>query len=62
MTKTLEIILIFFLTLFCFSLGVKYSESVKEKADWMFEADLDQEALPDLANPAKPQMMRMEKR
>jgi hypothetical protein len=71
MTKTLEIILIYFLALFSFSLGVKYSESVREKAGWMFETDMD-EALPDLANPAnpqmniraeaKPQMMRVEKK
>ncbi|MFT6258503.1 MAG: hypothetical protein ACJA0S_000470 [Rickettsiales bacterium] len=69
MTKSFEIILIFFLALFSFSLGVKYSESVREKAGWMFETDMGEE-LPDLANPEnpqmniktekKPQMMRME--
>jgi hypothetical protein len=35
---------------------VKYSEDVRDKAGWMFEADIGQEALPDLANPENPQM------
>jgi hypothetical protein len=55
MNKTLEIILIFFLAIFSFCLGVKYSDDVKDKAGWMFEVN-EEEVLPDLVNPENPEI------
>jgi hypothetical protein len=56
MTKTLEIILILFLSAFCFFFGVKYSKSVKEHAGWLFESKGDEVELPDLSDTQNPEM------
>ena len=56
MTKTLEITLIILLSLFSFFLGVKYSNSIKEHAGWLFELNGDEVALPDLSNTQNPEM------
>lgn len=50
MTRILEIIVILFLSLFSFFLGVKYSRTIKEHASWMFENKGDEVELPDLSN------------
>ncbi|MFT5702656.1 MAG: hypothetical protein ACJAZX_000621 [Rickettsiales bacterium] len=55
MTKTFEFILILFLTIFSFALGVKYSPAVMEKVGWMFENN-DETPLPDLTNTQNPEM------
>ncbi len=54
MTKTLEAILILFFAVFSFCLGVKYSESVKEHAGWIFEGSIDEVELPDLSDTQNP--------
>jgi len=54
MTKTLEAILILFLAVFSFCLGVKYSSSVKERAGWIFESSGDEVELPDLSDTQNP--------
>jgi hypothetical protein len=54
MTKTLETILILFLAVFSFCLGVKYSSSVKEHAGWIFESSGDEVELPDLSDTQNP--------
>ncbi|MES2677129.1 MAG: hypothetical protein V4612_02280 [Pseudomonadota bacterium] len=56
MTKTLEIILILFLSAFCFFFGVKYSKTVREHAGWLFETNGDEVELPDLSNTQNPEM------
>ncbi len=56
MTKTLEIILILFLSAFCFFFGVKYSKTVREHAGWLFETSGDEVELPDLSNTQNPEM------
>jgi hypothetical protein len=38
MSKTLELVIIFFLFIIFFVLGVVYSSSVKQNFDWLFEA------------------------
>ncbi len=56
MNKSLEIILILFLSALSFFLGVKYSKSVKEHAGWMFETSGDEVELPDLSDTQNPEM------
>ncbi len=56
MTKTLEITLIILLSVFSFFLGVKYSNSIKERSGWLFEVNGDEVALPDLSNTQNPEM------
>lgn len=56
MTRTLEIVLILFLSLFSFFLGVKYSRAVKEHASWIFESSGDEVELPDLSNTENPEI------
>jgi len=55
MTKTLEMILILFLSVFCFFCGVKYSQTFKEHAGWLFENGGDEVELPDLSNTQNPE-------
>lgn len=50
MTKAIEGIVIVTLLLFAFFIGVKYSESVKSHASWLFENKDDEVELPDLSN------------
>ncbi len=50
MTKAIEGIVIVTLLLFAFFIGVKYSESVKGHASWLFESKEDEVELPDLSN------------
>ncbi len=50
MTKAIEGIVIVTLLLFAFFIGVKYSESVKSHASWLFENKEDEVELPDLSN------------
>ena len=52
MIKSVEAIIVIILVLFSFFLGVKYSESVKNHASWLFEAKEEEEEvqLPDLSN------------
>jgi hypothetical protein len=54
MTKTLETILILFLAVFTFCLGVKYAASVREHAGWIFESSGDEVELPDLSDTQNP--------
>lgn len=56
MSRTLEIVVILFLSLFSFFLGVKYSKTIKEHASWMFENKGDEVELPDLSNTENPEM------
>ena len=56
MTKTLEVILILFLSIFSFFLGVKYSKTVREHAGWLFENNGDEVELPDLSDTQNPEM------
>jgi hypothetical protein len=56
MTKTLEVILILFLSIFSFFLGVKYSKTVREHAGWLFETNGDEVELPDLSDTQNPEM------
>ncbi len=50
MIKTVELILVATLLIFSFFAGVKYSESVKNHASWLFEGKGEEEVeLPDLS-------------
>jgi len=50
MIKTIELILVATLLIFSFFAGVKYSESVKNHASWLFESKGEEEVeLPDLS-------------
>jgi len=49
MVKTIELIVVLTLLIFSFFAGVKYSDSVKSHASWLFEAKEEVE-LPDLSN------------
>jgi len=50
MIKTIELILVATLLIFAFFAGVKYSESVKNHASWLFESKGEEEVeLPDLS-------------
>lgn len=51
MIKTIELIVVITLLIFSFFAGVKYSDSVKNHASWLFETRDEQEVeLPDLSN------------
>ena len=50
MIKAIELIVVFTLLIFAFFAGVKYSESVKSHASWLFEAKGEEVELPDLSN------------
>ena len=50
MAKAAEAIVIITLLIFSFFIGVKYSESVKGHAGWLFETKEEEVELPDLAN------------
>ena len=50
MIKTIELLAILVLLALSFLIGVKYSESVKSHADWLFESKEDEIELPDLSN------------
>jgi hypothetical protein len=51
MIKTIELILVAVLLIFAFFAGVKYSESVKSHASWLFESKGEEEVeLPDLSS------------
>ncbi len=53
MIKTIELIVVVTLLIFSFFAGVKYSDSVKSHASWIFETKDEQEVeLPDLSNEA----------
>lgn len=56
MTRILGIIIILFLSLFCFFLGVKYSKNVRDHASWLFEGKGDEIELPDLSDTENPEM------
>jgi hypothetical protein len=51
MVKTIELVVVAVLLAFSFFAGVKYSESVKEHAGWLFEVrEVEEEVeLPDLS-------------
>lgn len=51
MIKTIELVIVAILLIFSFFAGVKYSDSVKNHASWLFETkDEEEVALPDLSN------------
>lgn len=51
MIKTIELIVAITLLIFSFFAGVKYSDSVRNHASWLFETRDEQEVeLPDLSN------------
>lgn len=50
MVKAIEAIIILTLLAFSFFIGVKYSETVKSHASWLFETKEEEVALPDLSN------------
>ena len=50
MTKVIEIIIVLTLLVFSFVAGVKYSDSVRSHASWLFEAKEEEVELPDLSN------------
>ncbi len=55
MNKTLELILILFIAVVSFVLGVKYSPAVKSHATWMFENNQEVQ-LPDLSDTQNPEV------
>lgn len=51
MIKTIELIVVATLLVFSFFAGVKYSDSIKNHASWLFETKDEEEVeLPDLSN------------
>lgn len=54
MIKAIELIVIVTLMVFSFVVGVKYSDSVKSHAGWLFETKEEEVDLPDLTNEATP--------
>lgn len=50
MVKVIEAIVVLTLLVFSFFIGVKYSESVKSHASWLFEGKEEEVELPDLSN------------
>ena len=50
MLKAVELIIILVLIIFSFFAGVKYSDSVREHASWIFETKDEDVELPDLSN------------
>lgn len=54
MIRTIELIVIITLIIFAFFAGVKYSDSIKSHASWLFETKDEEEIeLPDLSNENK---------
>jgi hypothetical protein len=55
MVKVIELIVVLALLVFSFFAGVKYSDSVRERASWLFESKEEEVELPDLSgeNPAE---------
>ncbi len=49
MNKTIELIVVLTLLIFAFFAGVKYSNSVKNHASWLFETKEEEVELPDLS-------------
>ncbi len=54
MIKVIELIVVVTLMVFSFVVGVKYSDSVKSHAGWLFETKEEEVDLPDLTNEATP--------
>ncbi len=50
MAKVIELIVVFTLLVFAFFAGVKYSDSIKERAGWLFESKEEEVELPDLSS------------
>jgi hypothetical protein len=50
MVKAIEVIVVITLLIFAFVAGVKYSDSVKNHASWLFETKEEEVELPDLSN------------
>jgi len=50
MIKAIEVIVVLVLLFFAFAVGVKYSESVKSHASWLFENKEEEVELPDLSH------------
>lgn len=50
MNKTIKLIVVTTLLTFAFFAGVKYSDSVKNHASWLFESKEEEVELPDLSN------------
>jgi len=50
MIKIIELIIIITLLIFSFFAGVKYSDSVKNHASWLFEPKEEEVELPDLSH------------
>lgn len=50
MVKTIELVVVATLLIFAFFAGVKYSDSVKNHASWLFETKEEEVELPDLSN------------
>jgi hypothetical protein len=50
MIKAIEFIIVLVLLVFAFFAGVKYSDSVKSHASWLFENKSEEVELPDLSN------------
>ena len=50
MIKVIELIVVATLLIFSFFAGVKYSDSVKNHASWLFEPKEDEVELPDLSH------------
>ena len=49
MTKVIELIIVLTLLIFSFFAGVKYSDSIKNHASWLFEPKEEEIELPDLS-------------
>lgn len=49
MIKVIELIVVLALLVFSFFAGVKYSDSVKQRASWLFENKEEEVELPDLS-------------
>ncbi len=50
MIKVIELIIVATLLIFSFFAGVKYSDSVRNHASWLFEPKEEEIELPDLSN------------
>lgn len=55
MIKAIELIVVVTLMIFSFVVGVKYSDSVKSHAGWLFETKEEEVDLPDLTNESAPE-------
>lgn len=50
MNKVIELIIVTTLLVFSFVAGVKYSDSIRSHASWLFEAKEEEVELPDLSS------------